>query len=166
MKKIAVAAVALAAMTGSALAADIYVPPVAPPAPPPVAPAFSWAGSYAGPYAGYWFGPNVWLAGVTIGHNFVSGSLVYGVSGRLGWIATSGFDVGLDARAGVALGSTGRALLYAEAGVAFSPGPGLYIPVGAGLEFAVTNSLSLFAEAKVPLLAGGVQVTAGLNWHF
>ncbi len=170
MKKIAVAAVALAAMTGSALAADIYVPPPAAPAPPP-APAFSWEGSYAGAYVSYFIPGGPVGVGMTVGHNFVSGSLVYGIEAQLGGFFAVGFDfsASLTARAGVAVGATDRALLYGEAGVQFigGGGPGFLVTAGGGIEFAITDSLSIFTEAKAVFGgATGVIATGGLNWHF
>jgi outer membrane immunogenic protein len=175
MKKIALAAVALAAMTGSALAADIYVPPVAPPAPPMAAPAFSWEGSYAGVYAGGIFGVGipVWGGGFTIGHNFVSGSLVYGVEGGVGAVSLGGavFFGELNGRVGVAVGATDRALVYAEAGVARAAGiPLTFFTAGGGVEFAINDRISLYGEAKGLFAAGpgfiGTVVRGGVNFHF
>lgn len=173
-KRIVAAAVALAAMTGSALAADIFVPPVAPPAPTAV-PVFSWAGSYAGVYGGVYF-PFAWQAGVTVGHNFVSGSLIYGIEAQAAIASNpmlTNFTADLTARVGAAVGSADRALVYVEGGVGtvFTVGP--YLSIGGGVEFAVTDSLSVFAEAKAIAAVGlGPQLfdvfgfTAGVNWHF
>ncbi|MCW5695448.1 MAG: hypothetical protein KIS96_01805 [Bauldia sp.] len=162
-------------MTGSAFAADIYVPPPAPPVAPP-APLFSWAGSYAGAYGGVYF-PFAWQAGVTLGHNFVRGSLIYGLEIQAGLVRNpmgSAFTVDLNARAGVAVGTTDRVLLYTEAGIgAIVSSGGPYVSFGAGAEIAVTDSLSLFAEAKAlaglpgpPGLIDAFQFQAGVNWHF
>jgi len=176
MKKIAVAAVALAAMTGSALAADIYVPPVAPPAPPP-APVFSWAGSYAGVYAGVVVPPGspFYFGGFTIGHNFVSGSLVYGLEAQLGAINLGGgavFGAELNGRVGVAVGATDRALIYGEAGITRLAGlPFTILTAGGGIEFAINDRISLYGEAKAIIIPAGpgfigTAIRGGVNFHF
>jgi outer membrane immunogenic protein len=176
MKKIALAAVVTAVMTGSALAADIYVPPVAPPAPPP-APVFSWEGSYAGVYAGLSLGTygGVFGGGVTVGHNFVRGSLVYGIDGGFGYVGyTAGtFYVEVDGRIGTAVGATDRTLIYAEAGVAYPGGGPFILLAGAGVEFAINDRISVYGEAK-GLFANSITgfglitplVRGGVNFHF
>jgi len=136
---------------------------------------FSWGGSYAGAYGGVFF-PFVWQAGVTIGHNFVRGSLIYGVEVQAG-IAANGmgyaFEVDLNTRVGAAVGDTDRVLVYGELGVgAFVNSGGPYVSFGGGVEFALTDSLSVFAEAKALAAFSGppgvdvVLFQAGLNWHF
>ena len=135
--KTLVAAGVMAALTGGAMAADLYVPPAAPVAAAPVA-SSAWDGPYIGASVGYGWqtltsAPNVtgngWLIGGQVGYNFhVADQLVLGVEGNLDWNNASGSTVGVDsysydwdgsvrARLGVDMGAW---MPYAEAGVAFA----------------------------------------------
>ncbi len=164
---------AAAIVLGSAVAAnaaDIPMAPPAPPPPPPPAPSFDWSGPYVGAYGGYVFGVGWIQTGAQAGYNFDMGGFVAGIEGQLGAVWTLPGLIGeanVNARAGVVLGD---ALLYGEAGVGvLFPG---FVPTwnaGGGIEFAVTNDISLFGEAKALGFFGGgvfgVTVQGGLNWH-
>ena len=76
-------------------------PPYAPPI--FVAPLYHWTGFYVGLNAGYGWGntnwsgpanfslaPNGWLAGGTVGYNFQTGSIVFGVEGDLDYMNLKG----------------------------------------------------------------------------
>ena len=99
-------AVALALAASPALAADLPLPGPAPAAPatysPYVEPVFSWTGFYLGINGGYAFGTSNWydsgfglgtgdftangfLAGGTVGANYQSGAIVYGIEADGDW---------------------------------------------------------------------------------
>jgi outer membrane immunogenic protein len=120
-------------------------------------------------------GVSGWLAGVQGGANMQTGRFVLGIEGRVAWVAISGndgalpvtatFDANWSAsglvRAGVAVGEEGRGLIYVIGGVTglnydytLTAGPAasganataLGGSVGAGIEFAVTDTVSIFGE--------------------
>jgi len=95
MKRVLLAGVALAALMGSASAADIprrvVERPVAAPVPHVVA--YNWTGFYAGLNAGWGWGANGngdgGLVGGTLGYNWQMNNIVFGVETDLAW---SGID--------------------------------------------------------------------------
>ena len=140
--KLVLAAVAAAGFSGTAVAADLYVPP-AQPAPVAQAPAATdWDGPYIGASLGYGWGtasnsaPDTanlsgWTVGGQVGYNFhLTDNIVTGVEGDLNWTNQTGnystgdafainWDGSVRARAGVDLDGI---LPYLEAGVAFANG--------------------------------------------
>ena len=140
--KLVLAAVAAAGFSGTAMAADLYVPP-AQPAPVAQAPAATdWDGPYIGASLGYGWGtasnsaPDTanlsgWTVGGQVGYNFhLTDNIVTGVEGDLNWTNQTGnystgdafainWDGSVRARAGVDLDGI---LPYLEAGVAFANG--------------------------------------------
>jgi opacity protein-like surface antigen len=133
---IALATVAVAALSGGAMAADLYVPPAAAPVVAPVA--SGWDGPYIGATLGYGWQSlatpvtattgNGWSVGGQIGYNaHLSDNIVGGVEGNLDWVnyaQTAGpstysvnWDGSLRARLGVDMGQW---MPYAEVGVAFA----------------------------------------------
>lgn len=141
--KLLLAAAAVAVFSGSAVAADLYVPP-AQPAPIAVAPAATdWDGPYLGVSLGYGWGTaddttavdsaslQGWTVGGQIGYNFhLSDNVVAGVEGDLNWSNESGdyaavpansfrknWDGSVRGRLGLDLDGI---LPYVEAGVAFA----------------------------------------------
>ena len=174
VKRIAAAAALVLTGTIAANAADLTPaynpPPAVAPAPYVPAPSFDWSGPYIGAYGGYVFGVGWIQTGVQAGYNFDLGGFVVGIEGQLGadWTLPGLIgEANANAKAGVVLG---QALLYGEAGVGLLfPGPGFGWNAGGGLEFAVTNEMSLFVESKALGLFGGglygVSVQGGLNWH-
>jgi hypothetical protein len=132
---------------------------------------FSWAGSYLGLYTGWLFTPlgTVDRIGGQAGYNFVRGRFLIGIEGHGGAIFTVGpgaAEVELSARLGAILRS--RFLLYGEAGIGMVADQGTYT-FGGGVEVAVGDSFSLFAEAKrFGTFASGCcnnTVQLGLNFH-
>jgi len=142
--KFVLAAAAVAAMSGSAMAADLYVAP-AQPAPVAVAPAATdWDGPYIGASVGYGWGTandstlddstsvNGFSVGGQVGYNFhLSGNVVAGVEGDLNWNDQTGTFSGAAADDAVRINWDGSVrgrlgldldgiLPYAEAGVAFA----------------------------------------------
>jgi opacity protein-like surface antigen len=142
--KLLLASAMAMAVSGSAMAADLYAPP--PAAPVAVAPAVSdWDGPYVGASVGYgWASVNDstvsdsttadgWLLGGQVGYNFhLSDTIVAGVEGDLNWnnqqgSGFTGGDAGDSYRINWDGSIRGRlgldfdgVLPYVEAGVAFA----------------------------------------------
>ena len=102
MKRLFLALASLAALTGSAAAADLSRP-----APQPyykaavAAPVYNWTGFYIGINGGGGFGRSVWdrtggfntsggLVGGTLGYNYQVGQAVFGVEGDIDWANING----------------------------------------------------------------------------
>ena len=98
MRRVLFSTISLLALTASAaVAADL--PRQMPPARAPVifAPAYSWTGFYAGINGGYGWGDSRWdtiassvdtsggLVGGTLGYNWQTGALVFGLEGDIAW---------------------------------------------------------------------------------
>src|SRR5581483_5741775 len=102
MKRLVLALVSVAALTGTAAAADLARPAPAPYYKAPVmAPAFSWTGFYVGLNGGGGFGRSAWdstgsfntsggVIGGTVGYNYQVGQAVLGVEGDIDWADISG----------------------------------------------------------------------------
>jgi outer membrane immunogenic protein len=102
MKRLLLALVSVAALTGTAAAADLSRPAPAPYYKAPVvAPVFSWTGFYIGLNGGGGFGRSAWdstgsfntsggLVGGTIGYNYQIGQAVVGVEGDIDWADING----------------------------------------------------------------------------
>jgi opacity protein-like surface antigen len=171
IKRILIAGALVVGTTFAANAADLPTPPMAPAPPPPppmAAPAFDWSGPYIGAYGGIFY-PVYYQAGVQAGFNIVRGSFLAGIEAEVGTIFGGGFtyNVALNARLGFILGQ--RALLYALAGVGFNPAFGPLWNTAAGIEFAIGDAWSIFAEGGLAGQFGGgpfaYTFQAGLNWH-
>ncbi len=173
--RIAAGIVALTMTAGAAAAADMPMM-VAPTAPPPVivpAPGFDWAGTYVGGNFSWIGGP---VAGAQFGFNSVNGRMVYGAEAGLGVVTFSPvFQASARARAGVLIGDQERLLLYGTGGLVFYFGgtTQLLWTVAGGVEFALGDRISVFAEAGIigsvapfgccafPGLRGGVNFHLG-----
>ena len=93
---------ALAALTGTAAAADLVTRGYYPPPPPPIyVPLYNWTGFYIGVNGGGGFGNSNWdstggrdvsgwLAGATAGYNYQWGQAVLGVEGDIDWTDING----------------------------------------------------------------------------
>ncbi len=103
MKRVFLALVGLAALTGTAAAADL--PPRTAPAPyykaPAEVPVYNWTGFYIGINGGGGFGRSQWdstgsfntsggLVGGTVGYNYQFGQAVVGVEGDIDWADING----------------------------------------------------------------------------
>jgi len=134
MVKALLTAAAMAALTGGAMAADLYVPPAAAPA---MAPASSWDGPYIGATVGYGWqnldsgdstSGNGWSVGGQVGYNFhLSDQIIAGVEGNLDWVnfaqttGSSTYSADWDGSVRGRLGlDMGQWFPYIEAGVAFA----------------------------------------------
>ena len=80
--------------------------------------------------------------------------------------AGGGFALGAMADAGIALGATGRVLLYGTGGVLFQPGGGIppAFLVGGGAALATGDRMSLFTEVLAVPGLGCCYVRAGANF--
>jgi outer membrane immunogenic protein len=170
-----------------AMAAD--VPPLvvaAPPPPPVAAPAFDWGGLYVGAHGGGGLEVSCLYSddglleqalpladcvtgefGGQVGYNVVNGNFLFGAEASIGvwWDGgPSPVHVALTARGGLLVGD--NLLVYGEAGfwryLAFSSTCPCAI-FGLGAEYAISNSLSIFAEAKILTEEYWLQI--GINWH-
>jgi outer membrane immunogenic protein len=103
MKRVFFALVGLAALTGTAAAADL--PPRPAPAPyykaPVAVPVYNWTGFYIGINGGGGFGRSTWdstgsfdisggLVGGTVGYNYQFGQGVVGIEGDIDWADING----------------------------------------------------------------------------
>ncbi len=128
--KLVLAAVAFAALSGSAMAADLYVPPAA--APVVAAPSTNWDGPYVGATIGYaWYQPGSSVAGFTaggqIGYNFhIADPIVLGIQGNVDYANSPEYGPGLEpmvskVQSSACVGYDADSFLpYLEAGVAFA----------------------------------------------
>ncbi len=157
-------------ISSAAAAADLtpVMPTPVAPTPPP-APTFAWAGPYAGVFGGYDFTFALGEGGVQYGYNFGFGNFLAGLEIETGhsFVPAGIINASLNAHAGVVLAN--RVFIYGEGGI----GEKLFVPlwnIGGGVEVAVTNTMSAFAEAKANFIVGGGgflgwQLTAGMNYH-
>jgi outer membrane immunogenic protein len=191
MVKTLLAATALAAFSGGAMAADLAMPAAQPA--PFVAPATTnWDGPYIGATVGYGWASitptglpavtsNGWLVGAQLGYNFhLADQIVAGIQGNVDWNnenitgSTSGWDGAIVARLGYDVDSI---LPYVEAGVAFlnaASTTSTGFTVGAGVEFMLADQLSANVEYRYSSYGAPTgysalsdnQIRFGLNYHF
>lgn len=141
---------ALALMAGVATAADLPAPMSAPaPIYNPAPMAYTWTGFYVGAHAGYGFGDgdieDGALVGLQAGYNWQFNQFVLGAEGDATWTDWGSTDstATLRLRAGFAID---RLLAYGTGGVAFQDFDDTGWVAGAGVEYAMTNNLSLGLE--------------------
>jgi len=208
MHKLLIGAAAAALLASPALAADLYIQPAAPSL-IGSASVVNWSGFYAGANVGYGWGkfePNAplvatdgrgLLGGLQAGYNYDFGGFVLGVEGDI-QLADIRYEAGggniridsfgtLRARAGAAID---RFLPYVTGGLAYGHASyefgGLSTSagntgwtVGAGLEYAATDNISVKAEYLYadfgdidfgvgfgPLKTTAHVLRAGLNYKF
>jgi outer membrane autotransporter protein len=171
--KLLIAASAVAVFSGSAMAADLYVPPKAAPIMPVAS--TNWDGLYVGAHVGYGWESlatptavtgNGFTAGGQLGYNFhLSDQIVAGIEGNIDWANETGtavpgtytinWDGSVRGRLGVDMGQW---LPYVEAGVAFaniadssastSPEVRTGYTLGAGVEVMLADNLSANVEYR------------------
>jgi outer membrane immunogenic protein len=171
--KLLIAASAVAVFSGSAMAADLYVPPKA----APMAPVAStnWDGFYVGAHVGYGWESlattpattgNGFSVGAQAGYNFhIADQLVAGIEGNIDWanetgtVAPNSYTINWDGSVRGRLGvDMGQWLPYVEAGVAFaniadstattSPELRTGYTLGAGVEVMLADNLSANVEYR------------------
>lgn len=150
MFRIFASASALALMAGAAAAADIPAPMSAPaPIYSPAPMANTWSGFYFGGHVGYGFGDgdidDGVLVGAHAGYNWQFNQFVVGAEGDATWTDWGSTDstASLRLRGGFAID---RLLAYGTAGVAFQDFDDTGWVAGAGVEYALTNNLSVGLE--------------------
>ncbi len=170
-----VAAAVGAFVPAAANAADLLTVPVSTAASVPVSDGFDWNGFYAGIYGVGQLSP---LGGPQLGAGLdlgVNAQFDYVLVG--GEVAFHGLTGGASGTYIEALGKVGvlpgdDVLLYATAGYGLSLGPAAEtdLLLGGGVEFAVTDNVTLRTQYLhgFPLTGGNPkdQVTAGVNFHF
>lgn len=205
MKKLLLSTAAVVVLGSSAFAADLprYSEPMA----PMNSYVYNWTGFYLGLHAGYGFngdfdavsdGANGFLGGIQGGYNAQFDAIVFGLEGELSYSGVGDSFNGVSAdlnwkgaitpRLGIAFD---RFLPYVKAGIAFGDvefNNALFSEsemmagwtVGLGVEYAVTNNLSVKVEYdytdlgrdNFALAAGGQggydghEVKAGVNFRF
>lgn len=160
--RVVAAAVASVMLIGSAAAADpapVYIPGVAPVVAAP-APAFSFAGTYFGVTS---LEVRTLGGAGLFGFNIVRGRLLAGIELRAGAAINGEFlgVVSATARAGVLLGD--RVALYGLGGAGIllgNAGGGIeaagFYTFGTGLEYAVSDRVSVFGETRAIGAFGGM----------
>ncbi|HTJ58811.1 MAG TPA: hypothetical protein VL418_14770 [Devosiaceae bacterium] len=139
-------------------------------------PAFDWRGFYAGVYGSYSHGAvsgdQTGLgidAGVNVTFNYVLAGAEVSVEGLQGGAGGTGSVKGIG-RAGLLV--TDNALLYGAAGYGIDAGPDNQgdALVGAGLEYAITDNMSVRGQYLHGFPASGAdsknEITLGAQFHF
>ncbi len=173
MRKLLLAISATALMATGAIAAD----PVITVEPAYVAPSsgFDWDGFYMGvgiTGLGLNTGTNVGFADVIAGFNVTSGNMLFGAEAWVGgWSSSApatGWGFGAEARAGYLM--TPEALVYVSGGAYGLASGGSLATVGAGVEFAINDYVSIDFEYKYWMAPGaatyGNSIGASALWHF
>lgn len=178
MKKLYLGILASALLTSSALA---HTPPPTP-SPAPMVPAmtystsaYDWDGFYVGvgiEGIAYSDTFNVVQADIIAGLNITSGQLLFGLEGWIGGFRStfpsSGFQGGASARVGYLVSP--KAVIYLAGGVNGNDLGFQYATAGGGVEFAITDNLSIDFEYKYWMSLNsavtGSGIGASLNWGF
>jgi outer membrane immunogenic protein len=154
------ATVATAALSSAAVAADLVIEDV------PIIDN-SYGFDWNGPYAGLWVAgltTPAFALGVDLGVNaLIDSSLLAGVEGNASWQSDSTWTVQGHGRLGFV---ADQALIYGLAGLGWNSGTGGFVPIGAGVEFAVAENMSLKAEYNYQWGPGIHVGKIGLNFHF
>ncbi len=168
LKLALLATAATAVLSSAALAADLIVD--TPPATPVVDnSSFNWDGPYVGALLEGQFAPAAFGIGADLGVNALMDNVVIGgeIEGVVGLPAYASIQG--TAKIGGLISDS--ALLYAFTGIGTKTGTSFYVPLGAGVEFAVADNLGLKLEGQYNFdLTASAQnsaaVKVGLNWHF
>jgi len=167
LKLALLATAAMAALSSATFAADLIAEPQ--PAAPVINNSFNWDGAYIGAFLEGQTAPNAFGLGVDLGVNALMNNLVLG--GDLEAVAATGgnFSAQLTGKVGGLLSDS--VFLYAYTGVGSRTPSSYYVPVGAGVEFAVADNVSIKAEAQYNFdlttsAEDSAEVKVGLNWHF
>jgi outer membrane immunogenic protein len=191
MKKFLIAAAGLVALAAPALAADMAPAPYTK-APPVVAPVYNWTGCYIGAEGGgiwgsarnYSFDPldpgNITnsyslsggMAGGTVGCNYQSGQVVFGIEGDDSWTNKSGSAFALPplflATSNIQTRENWIATIRGRIGYAFAPSWLVYVTGGgAATNAKLTITDSLFGvTASQSNTRWGWTAGAGVEWGF
>ncbi len=160
------ATVATAALSSATLAADLIID--APEVFEPVA-SYGLDGPYAGVYILGDSHTTSFGVGVVLGANFAQDAFLLGVEGDLSITTNPDWYAQAIGKAGFMAGDS--AAIYGLIGVGWTNhfAGGFYVPVGVGAEFAVTESLSLKAQAEYHWTNAGhdsIVGKLGVNFRF
>lgn len=176
MKRIAgLAGVALAMVSTNAMAADFNA------AGAPVVvvedPSFNWNRLYVGAYGGVWFNyPAITVdtvrAGGVVGRNVTIGErFIVGAELAAGGYVGGAYPDPVFEAYGIVRGGLrfDRAFLYASGSLGFDLVFGPSYTLGGGVEFAVTDNVTIRADGQLWANVGTpfdyFSVTAGVNWY-
>jgi len=130
---------------------------------------YTWDGAYLGAFIQGQTAPNAFGIGVDFGVNALMDNLV--ISGELEGTASTGgrFSGQGVVRVGGLISDS--ALLYAYTGVGDRTFSSWYVPLGAGIEFRVSQNVGIKAEAQYNFdltnsAQNSVAAKLGFNWHF
>lgn len=163
----ALASVAVAALTGTTLAAD----PIAIVDTPVVDDvSFGWDGPYAGVYVLGQTTPGAFGVGVNLGVNMTADVLVFGIEGDAAWVSAGGpWKAQAVGKVGAVLSD--QAIIYALGGIGTDATTGPYAPIGVGAEFMVADNISVKAQYEFQWDFDNAAQNnnvgkVGLNFHF
>lgn len=172
MRKLSLALLAgsaLMAMGSVASAADLLLDPPAMQEPTVIDNGFNFDGMYIGGFIAGQSVPSTYGLGVNLGVNALSDAILFGGELELTALSNSTWSAQATGKIGALV--TENVAIYAFSGIgAHSVNDG-YVPLGAGLEFGLTDGLSLKTEYQHNFdLSNSAQdadvVKIGLNWHF
>lgn len=167
LKLALLATVAFASVGSAAYAADLIID-----TPAPVMTDYSTGYSWDGPYIGIYFSGQtdaIYSLGLDLGVNtMIDENLLVGVEGDVSWLNDDSWQGQVHGKLGFAADSVA---FYGLAGIGYNSDSEAYVPVGVGVEFAMTEDLSLKAEYQyqwdLDTSAEDAHVAkVGLNWHF
>jgi opacity protein-like surface antigen len=166
----------LALLAGSALMASASVASAAdllldPPMQEPTAVdnSFNFEGLYMGSFIAGQSVPSAFGLGVNLGVNALSDAILFGGELELTALSNSTWSAQATGKIGALV--TENVALYAFSGIGTHSTNDGYVPLGAGLEFGISDGLSLKTEYQHNFdLSNSAQdadvVKIGLNWHF
>ena len=179
MKRLCLALIGLAALTGAAAAADLARPAPVPyyPQAPAIVPAYSWTGFYLGLNGGGAFGSSNWdsngsrnisggLVGGQIGYNYQAGNVVFGVEGDIDWADINGTSTTVTCPPGCKTSDTWLATARGRIGYA----AGRFMPyiTGGGAFGDIRASAPGFATQSADktgwTIGGGLEAALSTNW--
>ncbi|MCZ4273005.1 outer membrane protein [Maritalea porphyrae] len=171
LKKISIAALAGVAMSAAAFAADPVTNYASDPSAAYATSGFNWDGFYVGLNTGYVnTGTAEWAVGGVTGLNIQDGALVYGAELEVNALVASGAFTGAMSQASARAGYlvSDDMLVYGVGGGGFDKGAGIGL-VGAGMEFALTQEVTLGAEYNYLFNSGGGlghEIDGKVRWYF
>jgi outer membrane immunogenic protein len=178
MRRVLFSTIGLLALTTAGVAADI--PRAMPPAKAPayLPPAYSWTGFYAGIQGGYGWGDSDWdgfasgtsvdggLIGATLGYNWQTGVLVFGVEGDIAWADIRGSFTNVTCPLGCETRNTWLGTARARLGYAadrFMP----YVTGGAAFGEVQANPTAFAGVSDINVgwtVGGGIEAAFAPNW--